>query len=115
MSKNPFTIRSIFYNSVINRAKFITNKKKFNVVARTIKPKQNNLSSSSCSSLLKRNYCTNNKKNTNPILPIIAMGGGGGGGGDGGNNGGGNNLFIVFMAFVIGPRIIYDNINQAKN
>ena len=77
----PHIIRSIFYNSQINKCKFISNKKKMNTRVLGVKYKQQNLS------LIKRRFHTENKKNKNQKIPFFAaLGSGFGGGGGGGNN-----------------------------
>jgi hypothetical protein len=108
MSKNIFAIRSIFYNSLINRSRFITNKKKFNITAGEIKHKKNkqyNLS------LLKRQFSTQKEKEKDKdkdkrtLFSSMAFAEGGGGGG------GGSNIFIVCVSLLV-AKISHDSSHQ---
>jgi hypothetical protein len=80
LSRATHIIRSIFYNSKINKEKFIVNKKKINRVIHGVKYKQQNLS------FMKRRIHTTNKKGETPLFTILGASFGGGRGGGGGNN-----------------------------
>ena len=77
----PHIIRSIFYNSQINKSKFIGNKKKMNSRVLGVKYKQQNLI------LIKRRFHTENTKNRRNKIPFfVTLGSAGFGGGGGGGN-----------------------------
>ena len=73
----PHIISSIFYNSKINKNKFISNKKKLNSIILGVKYKQQNLS------LIKRRFHTENTKNKRQAIPFFATLGAGFSGGKG--------------------------------